>query len=482
MKFKFLVLLGLVISLSACAGKSDSLGLVDNEQTKTYAEAYAPARTALMEGNIATLLEKLDQQYVTEDGDKMSRDDIIDELVKKNSELSIIERGLLMLNSGNFEKALLYFDAAEIKMEQTEAESGMYKFGSTVAKGGIASLLGAEEINDYTMRGYEKVMLYNYKALCYMLLGDRKAYNVTRRAIDKQQEEWEKFKELLAKFEEKKAEQNAETKEIASQIDVDTRDADTKKKAELVPNAYVNPFGDYMNALLMELDSIDDKSIRDNSIIAYKKVLENNKDCATATTAIKEVRKGLPKGKKLVHILLADGFSPERKESTQGYQIDKLKAVVNFATATPIPSNVLGARVSYAGAKQNFSSLSKMESIILRDDQDRLPFRTAMVTLALLRSGAASAFLGDLGVGLVAKMQRPDTRSWLTLPNKVIVARLYVPNATKQLTIETFDANKKTMAQTSVAIADKGPTVVYAVSYDKQLSAFANKNSWIINK
>lgn len=482
MRLKFLFFLVLAIGLSACAGKSDSLGLVENEQTKTYAEAYAPARTALAEGKIADLLVKMEEQFVTEDGDKLSRDEIIEELVKKNSELSIIERGLLTLNAGNFERALLYFDAAEMKMEQTEAESGAYKFGSAVTKGGVAALFGAEEVADYTMRGYEKVMLLNYKALCYMLLGDRKAYNVTRRAIDKQQEEWEKFKVMLAEFEAEQAKKADNEKEISQKIDVDTRDEETKKKAELVPNAYVNPFGDYMNALLMEMDGIDDKSIRDNSVIAYKKVLENNKDCTTAKSAVKEVRRGIPRGYKLVHIILADGFAPERKETTQGFQIDKLKAVVNFATATPIPSNVSGARVYYAGRTQTFASLSKMESIILRDDQDRLPFRTAMVTLALLRSGAASAFLGDLGVNIAAAMQRPDTRSWLTLPNKVIVARFYVPNKTKKITIETFDKKRKGMAKTSVDIAEKGPTVVYAVSYDKQLNAFANTHSWIINK
>ena len=191
--------------------------------------------------------------------------------MKNNSELSILERGLLILNAGDFERALLYFDAGEMKMEQCEAESGMYKLGATISKGGIATLFGSEEVNDYVLRGYEKVMLLNYKALCYMLLGDRKAYNVTRRAIEKQQEEWEKFKELLVEFEEKQAKQADNQKKIASEVNVDNRDEEIKKKAELVPNAYVNPFGDYMDALLLELDGIDDKSIRDNSIIAYKK-------------------------------------------------------------------------------------------------------------------------------------------------------------------------------------------------------------------
>ena len=74
-------------------------------------------------------------------------------------------------------------------------------------------MLGSEEMANYELRGYEKVMLLNYKALCYMLMGDRKAYNVTRRAIDLQQAEWEKFKEMLAKNEEEQKNLKDEVKD-----------------------------------------------------------------------------------------------------------------------------------------------------------------------------------------------------------------------------------------------------------------------------
>lgn len=68
------------------------------------------------------------------------------------------------------------------------------------------------------------------------------------------------------------------------------------------------------------------------------------------------------------------------------------------------------------------------------------------------------------------------------MPNKVIVARFYVPNKTKNVTIQTYDEKKRIMAQYAVDIAELGPTVVYAVSYENQLKAFANKQSWITNK
>ena len=278
-----------------------------------------------------------------------------------------------------------------------------------------------KELADYEVRSYEKVMLLNYKALCYMLKGDRKAYNVTRRAIDLQQEEWEKFQQEKAKFEEEhpelfdenaqkeaakkqaaakaKAEAEAKAKaeaqkkaqaqqtasqqqakdglaglagafggmfggsdtkssteaagnaaqtavgaldalaalpEIIGAINVDDRSADTKKKAGLVTSAYVNPFGDYMNALLQEFDSLEDRSLRDNARISYEKVVENNKDCKAAVVAKKDVMKGLRKNQKLVQVILSDGFAPYQKESSKSFRVGKYQATLNYANATPV--------------------------------------------------------------------------------------------------------------------------------------------------
>ena len=472
----------LVFSLSGC-GSSDGLGLSgqDQEQTQTYAETFAPAKEALKAGRFEELVGRMNASF-TKDGERMPLEDIKDELVSKNSELAIVERGLLTLNSGDFELALAFFDAAEQKLDKTES-NGFSSFFGSMGGGGLAALTGLEESRPYRMRGYEKVMLYNYKALCYMLLGDRKAYNVTRNAIDRQQQEWEKFKERLAKLEAKQQE-DGEVANISRQINADNRSVATKKKAALVSSAYVNPFGDYMNAVLQEIDSLDDKSLRDNARISYEKVVENNKSCSTARTASKAVMKNAPQGRKLVHVILSDGFAPERKEMSKALKIEGLTGIVNWTEAAPVPTKVTGARVRAAGQTANLTSLSRMESIALRDDQDMIPWRYTMMALALARSGSAGflaqklGLKSELGAGLVSKMQRPDTRAWLSLPNQVLVARMYVPNGTKQITVETLSGGSR-LARANVQIAAEGPTVVYAVSYDNQLRAYANKNSWV---
>lgn len=563
------------LMLSGCATHSDKLGFAEGETTKTYAEAYEPARQMLMLGQWDAVRAKLNENSTKEvkeevegeDGEirktvrleTLTNDEEMERLIKEQSELSLVERGLLTLNVGDFERALFYFDAAEEKLGLTEEDSSITGAASDYGKSGLSMLLGTEELANYELRGYEKVMLLNYKALCYMLMGDRKAYNVTRRAIDLQQEEWEKFKQLLEENKDKQYDMkesvgeapsqssgrrapkteaehydfqieqarnmqkqlrevrnskdirpsdrpalDQKIREIEGQIkqlqkmktaavgtspdsmsmsDVDDRTAEVKKKAGLVASAYVNPFADYLNAMMMEIDGFDDPTMRQNAKIAYKKVVENNRDCTVAKTAVSQVEKGIGRNQKLVQILLSDGFSPYQLEKTKIFPIPMdnrvINAVVNYANATPVPTQTRGAVIKVGGKTTKLSSLTKMESLILRDEQDRLPMRATMFGLAIIRSATSGAFLGNLGSALAGSIQRPDTRSWLTLPNQVFVARVAVPKNQKTLKLQTMNAKGQPLATTDIKLAKEGPTVVYAVSYDKNIKVYANEFSWV---
>ena len=223
--------------------------------------------------------------------------------------------------------------------------------------------------------------------------------------------------------------------------------------------------------------------MRQNAKIAYKKVVENNKDCLTAKSAVRNVERGLPRNQKLVQIILSDGFSPYQLEKTKVFPIpldDRvINAVVNYANATPVPTETVGASIKVGNQTTKLSSLTKMESLVLRDEQDRMPMRATMFGLAILRSAASGAFLGNLGSAIAGSIQHPDTRSWLTLPNHVFVARVSVPKSQKSLKLQTINAEGQPLATTDVKLAKDGPTVVYAVSYDKNIQVYANAFSWV---
>lgn len=464
--------------LCGCATSSDRLGLAKDEATKTYAEAYQPARDMLIGNKLDELRTSLLENQKGDDGQPLTNEENAEKLFESASELSLLERGLLSLNTGDYNRALYYFDIAERKLTNAEDNSTMGDKAAKVGKFGFATLLGSEEVSDYELRGYEKVMLLNYKALCYMLSGDRRAYNVTRRAIDRQQEEWEKFQEELEKLKAKEG-TNPQADQLASQINVDDRPAEVKQKASLVASAYVNPFGDYVNGMLQEFDSLEDKSLRDNARISYEKAVKNNPKCTAAATAVKQVVKNPPAGRKLVQVLLSDGFSPMRSEKNVKYNIDKMIIDVNLPVTLPIESQYGSSDVVVNGQRVKLSSLTQMESLVLRDDQDRMPMKLAMVVVNALRSMAASSVLGKFGSSISSTIQHPDTRSWLTLPNRIDVARFYVPNSVKEIKLRTFDGEGKQLAETKVSIAEKGPTVVYASSYGANLNAFGNSFSWV---
>ena len=223
--------------------------------------------------------------------------------------------------------------------------------------------------------------------------------------------------------------------------------------------------------------------MRQNAKIAYKKVVENNRDCTVAKTAVSQVEKGIGRNQKLVQILLSDGFSPYQLEKTKIFPIPMdnrvINAVVNYANATPVPTQTRGAVIKVGGKTTKLSSLTKMESLILRDEQDRLPMRATMFGLAIIRSATSGAFLGNLGSALAGSIQRPDTRSWLSLPNQVFVARVAVPKNQKTLNLQTMNAKGQPLATTDIKLAKEGPTVVYAVSYDKNIKVYANEFSWV---
>ena len=477
-KLCILVCVAAMFATGCVGGKSDRLDVGgEGGALETYAESYMPARNMLLGGMFDELAAKMRENAPDKDGTKLTDEEHKDKLVAQYSEIALLERGLLTLNSGDYRRAIHFFDAAELKMEQEESKGIASKGFSFMTKGAFTGLTGAEEASDYILRGYEKVMLYNYKALCYMLMGDRRAYNVTRRAIAKQQEEWEKFKTMVEKAKEEEEKRLAEKGGSAGSLESgDTRDTYTKKKAESVSSAFVNPFADYVNGMIMEIDSLQDRSLRDNAALAYKKVLDNNPRCTVASQAHNQLRKGTPPtGRKMVQVILADGFSPERKIQSSTYRMGQLSAIVNFSQATPYPTPVTSA---VAGGVA-LAPLSDMEAIILRDDLDSAPFRSLMFVSAAIRSGMASYLGGHRLAEFTSKAQKPDTRSWLTLPSKMLVARMYVPMGQKQIELQTRNASGRVVGKTVVPLAAKGVTVIYAVSYENQLRAYANSSSWL---
>lgn len=427
-----------------------------------------------------------------EDGITMDREEQLDDLVKNTPELVLLERGLISLNSGNYKQAILYFDAAEIKLEQAEAQSGTWTDITKASQDALVVMTGSAESGDYWLRGYEKVMLFNYKAFCYMLMGDRRAYNVTRKAIDMQQQEWEELRPQIEKAQEYLAKKKAENPDMADYIESESQHGTVEDRIQAL-NAFVNPFGDYIDGMIMDIDSIQNKAMRDNARIAYQKVLELNPKCTAAKNAVAELKKkNPPSGQKLVHVILAEGFQPYKEVHTteDGIKYTTLTEQISpFVSARVTPLNKNGKNLTSA---QALSPLSEITNIALRDYMAYQPMRELLYWRTLLAAqvapGLISSLTSDKDIGalgawatkaLVMEFQNPETRSWSTLPRQVQVIRFYVPNSAASIKLETLAEGKQKIAETTVPLSASGPTVVYAVNYNQYIQALANEISWV---
>ena len=56
---------------------------------------------------------------------------------------------------------------------------------------------------------------------------------------------------------------------------------------------------------------------------------------------------------------------------------------------------------------------------------------------------------------------------------------MVVPKSQTSLKLETTGADGAILASQDVKLAKDGPTVVYAVSYDKNVKVYANAFSWV---
>ena len=158
--------------------KSDKYGRTINYHG--YSKNFIKIKQLLCQGKA----EKVGKIYDQEDEKISEKCNTEMELAHKIGFLGLLERGILAVNRGDPKDAEQKFFFAEQVLNNRTKES---KFAEGFIKGFIfvaETLTGVEELNPYKGEPYEDILMLNYKSIAYLLQGDRRAYNVTRRAID----------------------------------------------------------------------------------------------------------------------------------------------------------------------------------------------------------------------------------------------------------------------------------------------------------
>ena len=462
-----------------------------------YSEQFLPVKDEIRRGRFDLAIAKLkalnDPPARADDGGNTAGN--AEDERTTGSFLNAVELGTLAVDSGSFSDAIERFARAEEAIVERKTRSKTFGIFRDVLGTLGEMLTGKEEIVDYRGEGYERILMLNYKTIAYLLKGDRRAYNVTRRAIDWQNIEKRRFEERLREAQAKLNELDRESDQSGGRYDqgsfyqvVGEQYAVLDARASSVPSAYVNPFGFYVAGLVQEFESASDITLRDNARISYEKALKLNPNAIVLKQAVVDLSKPAKRNDdRLVHVVVAVGFAPEKKTLLYGLRFREHVLPLKLPIYEPVRSQVRRIEVRDMNGKtlQVLSPLADVEAIALRHQKDSQPFQNLRVGVALARSAVEKTLLSQFGqLGQIIGRMRdatstPDMRAWMSLPARIQVARLRLPQGTARIQLVSIGQGGGELARTTVSLG-KGPhSFVYARSIEGHLVAHASETLWM---
>jgi len=411
-----------------------------------YSKDFQPVKHMMETGNLKGVEDFFNKRE--EKIRKESRENF--DLINNIGLLRWMERGTLGLDTKQLDNAVKGFENAEIILNVRKEDSQVGDLLTSITSFAAETVTGNEEFQEYPGEGYEKVLMLNYKSIAYLLDGKRKAYNTTRRSIDWQNMEKSKFDEELRK----NKEESKSSSSSSSDSEWQQSYKDLDKIAEKVPSAYVNPFGYYVAGMVQEFESKDDRSLRDNARISYEKGLKLNPKSKVLKQAVKDMKKKYDKSKRLVHIVVADGFAPEKKMLVYNIPTNNGMVPIKLSIYEPVYSGVAKVEVQTTSGKRlaTLSPVADVEAICLRHQKDMEGFRTLRVALAIARSVGVNEATSRMGIfgsilgGAVNSMAAPDMRSWMSLPATLQASRIRISKNISKVKIVSFDKKGRRLA------------------------------------
>lgn len=416
--------------------------------------------------------------------------------------LPALEVATLAIDASKLDTAKQGFRNAELALSDKDGRSTVGGFLSGTKDTVLSTLTGNAELGEYPGAGYERVLMLNYKSIAHLLDGERSAYNVTRRAIDLQNIEKKRFDELVREAKEKIKEEEAKQREKGVDLNsfgladvVEDQYQSTEKKALKVPHAFVNPFGFYIAGVVQELDSYEDSSLRDNARISYKKALELSPKSAVIKQAAADMRKPARKGRRLVNVIVADGFAPEKKLLKFDLSLGAaLPTTVELPVYEPVTSRVARVEIQTTGGKRwaRASEVADISALALRFQKDAGPINQLRMMTTVVRNviegqawnqaqeqaGVFSSVFGKLKESR-DELAHPDMRSWTTLPSRLLAARFFVPKSVSRIKVVAFDSKGRRLATQLVNIDKDSHNVVYVRVIDKTMYTSTSKPMWV---
>lgn len=410
-----------------------------------------------------------------------------DELDGRDEALARSERGRLaqLQNEGSI--SVEEFNGVVEKIKDFDERA-------SVSARDIAAQAAALVINDnmipYEPSGFERVLVYHFQALNYLMEGKTEDAGVEVRRANAEQEEALKAHEAeLVEAEAEAKENGFKSSDIKASVMQSLGGA--RQVAALVKNSFQNAYTFYMSAVVHEI-----MNEPNDAFIDYKKALEIapsntviQRDVARLAKALSmtddigrlsrrfpaafAAAKPVDKSRSEVIVLFEDGVVPGKEAISFPIPIPIPSAPGLTAIAIPtFKASVAPVRpiALKAGGKElaRSQSICAIDALAVKAYEESAP---AMITRQIVRAaikGTASSLAGQhggalagLAVGAVAAVTEiADTRSWRSLPQNAQVLRTEVaPGAILELVHQGSGATGKITVPT-----ESGKRVIVRVS------------------
>ncbi|MCQ9425967.1 hypothetical protein NRB16_20830 [Pseudomonas sp. LJDD11] len=344
--------------------------------------------------------------------------------------LYYFEKGELLRASGDLDGSQAAWRSAD-KVIYTWEESVKLDTDKYLAQFG--SFLVNDKVRRYEGYDYEKVMLTTQMALNLLARND---FDGARTEIKKTHEREAVIADLRDK-EYLKSEQEAQEKGVKTQFkDLQGYPVASLDAPEVVglKNSYQSAFSHYLSGFVYE--ALGEKGL---AAPGYRKAVELRPNTPLLEDALKKLDGDASKsGESEVLLVIQSGFAPAR----DSVRIPLPLPISGNLVITPLSFPVIRADTSTASFNQVtldgkavnltlLNSTTDMSRRALRDDMPGIILRT---TVRAITRGVAQKQLNDvnplagLAVGIASAVtEGADTRTWRTLPDRTLVARIRLP-------------------------------------------------------
>ncbi|WP_109512194.1 COG3014 family protein [Pseudomonas ovata] len=391
---------------------------------RSYDDELKETNQQLTAGNIVGALATLEKNNTSADKDL----------------LYYFEKGELLRASGDLDGSQTAWRAADQVVYKWEES---VKFDTDKYLAQFGSFLVNDKVRRYEGYDYEKVMLTTQMALNLLARND---FDGARTEIKKTHEREAVIAELRDK-EYLKSEQEAEKQGVRTEFqDLKGYPVASLDAPEVVSlkNSYQSAFSHYLSGFVYE--ALGEKGL---AAPGYRKAVELRPHTPLLEDALKKLDGNATKaGESDVLLIVQSGFAPAR----DSVRIPLPLPISGNLVITPLSFPVVRAdtstptfnQVSLNGKPLNLTLLNSTTAMSRRALRDDMPGIIVRTTVRAITRGVAQKQLNDvnplagLAVGIASAVtEGADTRTWRTLPDNTLVARIRLPQGQHQVTLPT---------------------------------------------